>query len=81
MVDAQCEDAMSAHKTVKGYKRTSVVSTTPLLDHGALLRALYVTLVDATPVVGTYAMASELQRLIDGGRPVGGLQGTAVHRG
>lgn len=51
-----------------------------LLRAPELLRDLYVTFVDASPVVGKAQMVCELFRLIDGGNPAGGLQGAAATR-
>jgi hypothetical protein len=51
-----------------------------LLRSPRLLREIYTTFVDATPVVGEAQMLCEIFRLVDGGKAAGGLQGRARGR-
>lgn len=60
------------------WKRPTTVDLAPLLKQPEILRAVYRAFVDDWPAQGDGQMYAEMQRLVDGGKACGGLQGYAA---
>lgn len=60
------------------WQRPTTIDLAPLLKRPEILRSIYLAFIDDWPAQGLAQMYAEMQRLVDGGRPAGGLQGYAT---